>query len=132
MGSTHKWDVLLKHVPSLTVKPLSETRWEARVAALRVLRYEFSSVYDALVSLAGDKNLKGVTGTKTRAEAEAIAGKLLDFKFLVAVVIWCKIFYEVNVNSKMLQDAAFDLSQAVKQLKKTEDFFRRWRSDEGF
>ena len=92
-GSTHRWDVLLKHLTSrsLTVKPLSETRWEARVAALRILRDELSPVYDALVSLAEDTNLKGVTGTKTREEAQAIAGKLLDFKFLVAVVIWYKV-----------------------------------------
>lgn len=133
-GSTQRWDVLLKHLPSqsLTVKPLSETRWEARVAALRVLRYELGPVYDALVSLAGDTNLKGVTGTKTRAEAQAIAGKLLDFKFLVAVVIWYKVLYEVNVTSKMLQGVALDLSEAVKQLNKTETVFRRWRSDEGF
>ena len=131
-GSTHRWDVLLKHVSSLTVKPLSETRWEARVDALRVLRYELGPVYDALVSLSEDKNLKGVTGTKTRADAQAIAAKLLDFKFLVAVVIWYKVLYEVNVTSKMLQGVALDLSEAVKQLKKTEICFSRWRSDEGF
>ena len=131
-GSTHRWDVLLKHVPSLTLKPQSETRWEARVAALRVLRYELGPVYDALVSLSEDENLKGVTGTKTRADAQAIAGKISDFKFLVGVVIWYKVLYEVNVTSKMLQGVALDLSEAVKQLKKTEEFLRRWRSDEGF
>ncbi|KAH9524245.1 Nucleoporin 88 [Bulinus truncatus] len=30
------WNVLLKQLPSLTLKPLSETRWETRVAAFRI------------------------------------------------------------------------------------------------
>ena len=32
----------------------------------------------------------------------------------------------------MLQGVSLDLSEAVKQLNKTDAFFRRWRSDEGF
>lgn len=30
----HRWEVLLRHVPSLTLKPLSDTRWENRIDAL--------------------------------------------------------------------------------------------------
>ena len=48
-GSNHRWDVLLKHVLSFIVKPLSETRWELRVVALRILRYELGLFHDALV-----------------------------------------------------------------------------------
>ena len=32
----------------------------------------------------------------------------------------------------MLQGVSLDLSEAVKQLNKTDTFFRRWHSDEGF
>nr|CAI5836825.1 unnamed protein product [Callosobruchus analis] len=37
--STQRWEVLEHHVPSLTLKPLSDTRWESRVDALLPLRY---------------------------------------------------------------------------------------------
>ena len=79
---SHRWDVLSKYVPTLTVKPICETRWEVRVDALRVLRDDLGPVYDALVSLSEDENMKDVTGTKTRADAQAPLVKYLILNFL--------------------------------------------------
>ncbi|XP_068209207.1 uncharacterized protein [Palaemon carinicauda] len=45
-SSTHRWDVLKRHVQSLTVKPLSETRWESRIDALKPIRYQIGDLYD--------------------------------------------------------------------------------------
>ncbi|XP_043469454.1 zinc finger MYM-type protein 1-like [Leptopilina heterotoma] len=37
-ASTHRWSTLKNHVTSLTVKPLSTTRWESRIDAVTPLR----------------------------------------------------------------------------------------------
>jgi hypothetical protein len=36
-GSYKKWNVLLKHVPSLTVKPLFNTRWENQIKSVIII-----------------------------------------------------------------------------------------------
>ncbi|XP_068209211.1 zinc finger MYM-type protein 1-like [Palaemon carinicauda] len=43
-SSTHRWDVLKRHVQSLTVKPPSETRWESRIDALKPTRYQIGDI----------------------------------------------------------------------------------------
>ena len=54
-GSTRQWEVLTYHVPTLTVKPLRETRWESRIDALKPLRYGLGNIYDALIEIADDR-----------------------------------------------------------------------------
>lgn len=44
-ASTHRWLVLQKHVANLTVKPLSQTKWENRIKAVLSFRYQLSKIY---------------------------------------------------------------------------------------
>jgi hypothetical protein len=37
-GSMKRWNVLLKHVPSVTVKAFSNTRWESRIKSVTTIR----------------------------------------------------------------------------------------------
>jgi hypothetical protein len=46
-GSTKRWNVLLKHVPSLTVKALSNTRWESRIKSVTAIRYQAAEIRSA-------------------------------------------------------------------------------------
>ncbi|XP_066946034.1 zinc finger MYM-type protein 1-like [Macrobrachium rosenbergii] len=89
-ASTHRWDVLKRHVQSLTVKPLSETRWESRIDALKPIRYQIGDIYDALTEMATDSTLLGSSGNSTRAEAKALANGIATFKFLVSLLVWKK------------------------------------------
>ena len=131
-ASTHRWKVLMNNVSGLTVKPLSETRWSSRVNAVRVLRYQIGEVYDALVSIIEDTTLTGVTGAQTRADAQGIAFQLRCFKFVVSVVVWYNILYEVNFANKLLQSQSLDMSEAVTQLNKTIQYLVNYRSDDSF
>lgn len=47
-ASVHRWSVLMKHVTSLTIKPLSVTRWKSCIDAVTPLRYHAGDIYDAL------------------------------------------------------------------------------------
>jgi hypothetical protein len=51
-SSTKRWNVLLKHVPSLTVKSLSNTRWESRIKSVTAIRYQATKVRLALPDVA--------------------------------------------------------------------------------
>ncbi|XP_065651141.1 zinc finger MYM-type protein 1-like [Hydra vulgaris] len=84
-ASTRRWEVLTRYVSNLTVKPLSETRWESRIDALKPLRYQLGDIYDALAEFANDTNLTGAYGNSTRVDARFIANAIFSFEF---VVLW--------------------------------------------
>ncbi|XP_065651008.1 uncharacterized protein LOC136079213 [Hydra vulgaris] len=57
-GSNIRWAILMKSVQTLTLKPLSDTRWESRVESLKTLKYEYSKVYDVANSSEYDTSTK--------------------------------------------------------------------------
>lgn len=131
-GSTYRWDIFKKHVSSLTLKPLSATRWESRVDAVKAIRFQVGEVYDSLIEIVEDVTLVNATGVKCRAEAKSIAEKLVDFKFLCCLVIWYDILFEINHTSKLLQSVSLNISETITQLKNTIIFLKKYRTDEGF
>ncbi|KAK4545996.1 hypothetical protein RGQ29_032907 [Quercus rubra] len=91
-SSTKRWKILQDNVSSLTLKPLSQTRWESRIEKIR----------DALLQLA-----KTSEDPKTKSEADCLATyELESFEFLLGMTI-CK-----NLQSK---DMHIDI--AIDQLK---------------
>lgn len=98
-ASTKRWDVLKNHITHLTLKPLSETRWESRVNALRPLRYHIGEIYDALYEMSNDLQQDAFT----KCKAESLASKIKDFRFLCLVVLWYDVLLKVNGPSKLLQ-----------------------------
>lgn len=131
-ASTHRWDVLLKHIKNLTVKPLSITRWESRLDAVQAIRFQVKEIYSALLEISQDNTLINSSGVKSHAEAIGIINKFLNFKFLCCLVVWYDILFEINITSKMLQSISLDVSETLKQLESTKLFLMKYRSDEGF
>ncbi|XP_065667800.1 zinc finger MYM-type protein 1-like [Hydra vulgaris] len=131
-ASTHRWSILLNHLSDLTIKPLSATRWESRVDAVRALRFQISGVYDALIEIAEDNTLTTAPQVKSRAEAKGIARNISNFKFVCSLVLWYDILFQINIVSKMLQSQALDLSLALEHLNATKSFLCDYRCDEAF
>ncbi|XP_047141052.1 zinc finger MYM-type protein 1-like [Hydra vulgaris] len=131
-SSTHRWSILLNHLSDLTIKPLSATRWESRVGAVRALRFQISGVYDALIEIAEDNTLTTAPQVKSRAEAKGIARNISNFKFVCSLVLWYDILFQINIVSKMLQSQALDLSLALEHLNATKSFLCDYRCDEEF
>ena len=78
-ASTHWWQVISSHIEfGITVKPLSETRWESRIDALRPLRLQLGNVYDALIEIYEDTSLTGASGNTSRNDAKALADAILS------------------------------------------------------
>ncbi|XP_048514983.1 zinc finger MYM-type protein 1-like [Athalia rosae] len=127
-SSTYRWDVLKKYVTSLTVKSVSDTRWESRIEAVKPLRYQLGEIYDALLEISNDKKKDHVT----QHEARSLAISIADFRFICSVVIWYDILSKVNVVSKMLQNPKLNLLECKSMLRETVAFFNQYRSEGGF
>ena len=70
-ASTKRWVVFKKHVPGLSVKPLSNTRWECRSDSVTAIHYHVGEVYDALVEISEIRDEPNI-----KAEAESLANQL--------------------------------------------------------
>lgn len=126
-GSTYRWSILTNHVKNLTVKPLSETRWESRIDALKPLRYHIDEVYDAVYEATSDSKIDAFG----KCTAAGIAKKITDFKFLCCLVTWHDILYKINLVSKTLQKKTVTLPSALKLTESVKTFLENMRSENG-
>lgn len=127
-ASTQRWAVLKSHISGLTLKAVSDTRWESRINAIRPLRYHLGEVYDSLIELAEMEN----RDMSSRHQAQCLAAKLKNFKFLCSVVIWYELLSKVNVVSKMLQAPNLNFPACTELMKNLITFLNEQRTDEGF
>lgn len=50
--STKRWKILRDNVKGLTIKPLSQTRWESHVNSVYAIKTQASDIREALLQLA--------------------------------------------------------------------------------
>lgn len=127
-ASTKRWNVLDKHLTNLTLKPLSNTRWESRINAIKPLKIQTLQIYEALLEISNDKS----RDMDTRCQANSLILKITNFKFICSVVIWHDILSKINVVSKILQSQNFDISEALEQLKNLTNILSQHRSNNFF
>ncbi|XP_069505594.1 zinc finger MYM-type protein 1-like [Ambystoma mexicanum] len=126
-ASTIRWKVLTNNVRKLTVKPLSDTHWESRMDSVKTVRFQVTDIYDALMELA--QLSKADAGV--RHEAQSLANQITDFKFLVSLVVWHNISFQINIVSKTLQNKSVDIVTATSLMKGCIQLFVGYR-DNGF
>lgn len=127
-ASTARWQILAKEVPTLTLKPLSNTRWESRVEAIKALRFNLGKVYDALFTIYSDRN----KDAESRNMANSLLAKIKSFKFICSLVIWFEILSKINIVSKALQKPDVVLSEAVKMIDHAKLSLSEFRNDSAF
>ncbi|CAK1597573.1 unnamed protein product [Parnassius mnemosyne] len=116
-GSSQRWAILNAHVKSLSLKPLSETRWECRVASVKAVKYQISDICDALKDLA-----ENTTDCQLVSECHSIEKEITTYEFVVSLVIWYDILTKINVISKMWQNGHKHLDVAIQH----QDRFTNW------
>ena len=95
------------HAKILTVKPISDTRWECRIDNIKAVRYQTAAVYDVLVEVSENAN-----DPNAKTEATGLAKQLKTLQFLVTLVIWYDLLFQMNMISKLMQskDMQFDIA----------------------
>lgn len=126
-GSPHRWNVLKSHVTSLTVKPLSQTRWESRIEAINPFRYQLGELYDALFESSQDPRLDAFG----KNNALSLAKKLKSYSFICCLVLWHLILFRINLISKILQEQQVNITRAVELIVQVKSYFSEIRTSEG-
>nr|XP_047127691.1 zinc finger MYM-type protein 1-like [Hydra vulgaris] len=114
---------------SLNLK-LCDTRWEAKISSVKAVRYQVgtcrslsSDVHDALIALS---EIEGCN-PETAREAITVGEQLKDFSFLVSLIVWYDVLFQVNIVSKTLQEKDMDITQCAKLLKSCCSFLENYR-----
>jgi hypothetical protein len=123
-SSTKRWNVLLEHVHDLTVKSLSNIRWESRIKSVRAIRYQAPQLRSALLWLSKDPD----TEAKDRSDAKNLYDVLGSFEFILGMVIWHDILYSVNIVSKKLQSPSMCIDSTLQHIKGTVNYFQSYRN----
>lgn len=127
-ASTQRWSLLKEKITLLTLKPLSDTRWESRVEAIKPLKYQIGEIYDALLEIVGDLSYDATV----RHEADSFAKKIKKFDFLVCINLWYDILNKINPVSKLLQRTNIDIIESTKCLESLKKHFQTCRTDDFF
>ena len=125
-ASPYRWDVLKKHVKGLTLKPLSETRWESRINAIRPLKQNLKNIITALNALIEDTT----RDTKTKLSAKSIIKNVKTFKFLCSILIWHDLLSRIDILSKMLQNPKLNIAECIQGLDNLKKYLVLQRTDE--
>jgi hypothetical protein len=124
-SSTKRWKILQNHIHSLTLKSLSQTRWESCVESVKAIRFQTLQIRDALLEL-----VEACDDPKIKSEADCLATyELENFEFLLGMTIWYDILFAVNSVSKNLQSKDMCIDEAIEQLEGLLSFFEKYREN---
>ena len=117
-NSTQRWEKLKEAVP-VVVKSESETRWSARVEAIKPINNHLAE----MVKLYSDQN----QSSETKTEAKQIVNRMLAYVFLSLVGFWNQILIHIDRVQKRLQDRKMNFHDAALDLKGLRDHFNSTR-----
>ncbi|GFV65115.1 zinc finger MYM-type protein 1 [Trichonephila clavipes] len=84
--SSKRWNIV-KTKLKLTLKPLSETRWESRIDAVNATFLQFDDVIECVNELKNKSD-----DSETLSDCDAVLNEMFSFDFIVAIHVW----YEDN------------------------------------
>jgi len=123
-ASTYRWSIIQKHCTVFTVKQWSETRWESRINSVKALRFQLSSILNALEEVSETAN-----DLMARSEAVSLSNEIGNYEFILSLVIWYDILTEVNIVSKSTQDHNMDINTSVKMVQSLIQFLHQYREN---
>jgi len=116
---------LLDNGPRLTVKSLSNTRWESRIQSVKTIRFQGPQIRLALLELQ-----KFCDDVKSRSETKSLVNSLENFEFLRGMVIWYDNLIFINMVSKKLQSKSMCIDTTIKQLENVLLYFEKYRDED--
>ncbi|XP_047135316.1 zinc finger MYM-type protein 1-like [Hydra vulgaris] len=123
-SSPPRWEIL-KSCVEISVKPQSDTRWESKINCVKPLRYYLKEILEALDRLEKHAFEKkdGATATEVRSLIEYIR----TWPFLLSIIIWYDVLFQINKSSKLLQSSTTSLDILASEIKATNTFLHEYR-----
>ncbi|KAG8501315.1 hypothetical protein CXB51_003448 [Gossypium anomalum] len=122
LGCTKRWKILLDNVLKLTVKFLSNTRWESQIKIVKAIRFQAPQI-----RLAFSKLYESCDDAKSKSEVESLVNALGSFEFLLGMVIWYEVLFAINMMSKKLKSRSMCIDTTIKQLEGVLSYFEKYR-----
>ncbi|XP_023735810.1 uncharacterized protein LOC111883719 [Lactuca sativa] len=124
-SSTQRWKILQDNISNLTLKSVSQTRWENRVESVKAIRFQAPKLRKALLQLS-----KSCGDPKIKSEAKCLATyELENYQFLLGMIIWYGVLFGVNTVSKSLQTNDMCIDNAIDQLNGLVCFLEEYREN---
>lgn len=120
-GSSKRWE-LVKDKLKLTMKPLSDTRWESRIEAVKSILFQFDDVVGCIESLKNQTDQ-----SDTLSDCDSVLNEMLSLEFVISLHVWYELLSRVNVISKLWQSVQVHLSIALKHLHTFCDWIKEYR-----
>ena len=125
-ASTKRWDIINSKL-HLTLKPLSDTRWEAQYNCIHAV---YSDLPDVLMSL--DELLK-LQGLDDGSVAQCLGIRRgINLKFAFQLIFWHNILEKSNKLCNLLQLKASHLDDAMSLINQFKTFIKDFRTDSNF
>ena len=120
--STLRWEKLKNSVP-VVVKSESETRWSARVEAVKPVNKYLEDMLKVLQDMTDDGNQT----VETRSEARLLYNRMLSYDFLTLLGFWNNVLASIDPVQKRLQDPSMNFHNAALDIKALRDYFSNER-----
>lgn len=108
----------------LTVKNLS-TRWECRIDSVKVLYHQLPEMVEALTAL-GEHAAEKKDG-ETLSVAQSLSKERTSWRFVLCVVIWYNVLYQINRVSKLLQSPKMSIDVLKRETDNVKHFLQEYR-----
>lgn len=118
--STLRWEKL-KNVLPVTLKAESDTRWSAKVEAVRPVADFLKEIIQLLEDMASIENNEN---TDTRNEALQLCHRILSFDFLTVLGFWNRILSPIDRIQKRLQSPKMNFHESALDIKTLRDNFK--------
>lgn len=119
--SSKRWG-LIKGKLKLTIKSLSDTRWESRIETVKAILLHFDNVVECT------ENLKNQTEeSDTLSDCDSVLNEMLSIEFIISLHLWYEILSRVNIISKLWQSVQVHLSIALDHLHTFCDWVEEYR-----
>ena len=122
-ASTHRWNLLtnaLKPLQCPTIKPLSDTRWEARYDAPHALRKGYQTVLQVLKAKCDDNDEK----YRTKETARGFVSSMEKLETGILLEVWSCMIESLHKTSQALQDSKMTLNRATNLLQGLHDLIQ--------
>uniref|UniRef100_A0A3Q0SEZ9 TTF-type domain-containing protein n=1 Tax=Amphilophus citrinellus TaxID=61819 RepID=A0A3Q0SEZ9_AMPCI len=122
-SSVKRWDILTEFV-DITLKPLSDTQWEAKLDSVKAVHFQLGGILDVL------EKLEEVAGdSKIVSEAKSLSDEIVSMEFHVCLLVWYDLLLEINFASKALQAADVSLDTTVRLIDSLKEFLLKYREE---